>query len=293
MIEIVFRYDPNAPPEVPPRTADEARKLLERGNLQFVSLLDLGSQDRPVLAFNPRDYGIGDKTGAAPAQEPFAAVLGCADARVPIEIVFEQGCNDLFVVRVAGNVVGSECLGSLSYATHHFPSLKLIVVLGHLHCGAVTAAVDSYLQPGMYLSLATNYPIQSIVNRILPAVRAAALALRRVHGLQVLENSSYRSALVEMSVVLNAAWAAYSLKHELADREGGIAVAFSIYDLVSRHVRLPLAESAEEGTDLGLFAPPADEKGFEELGDRVADGAFIRSILGKTVFGAGSAPPGW
>jgi carbonic anhydrase len=287
MIEIVFRYDPEAPPEPPPSTPADARALLERGNLQFARLLEPGSLEaatsgaRPVLAFNPSDYGIGDGSGKAPKQAPFAAVLGCADARVPIEIVFEQGCNDLFVVRVAGNVVGSECLGSLSYATHHFPSLRLIVVLGHLHCGAVSAAVESYLKPGTYLSLATNYPIQGIVSSILPSVTLAALCLRRVHGLGVLEDKGYEEALVELSVVMNAAWAAYNLKHELADREGGLEVLFSVYDLVSRHVRLPLAESAQDGSDLGLFEPPADERGFEELGDRVAAGPFIRSILDR------------
>jgi len=281
MIEVVFRYDPSAPPEVPPGSAAEAKEVLERGNQRFARLADLDVQagERVVLPMDLRDFGVGDAMGAAPRQEPFAAVLGCADARVPIEIVFEQGCNDLFVVRVAGNVVGSECLGSLSYASHHFPSLKLILVLGHLHCGAVTAAVDSYLQPAMYLPLATNYPLQSIVNRILPAVRTAALALRRVHGLGVLSNPGYRAALVETSVVMNAAWAAYSLKHEVADREGGIEVVFAVYDLVSRYARLPLEVDPAVGSDRGLFKPPEDQAGFDELGGRVAGGAFVRSLL--------------
>lgn len=106
---------------------------------------------------------------------PFAAILGCADARVPTEMIFAKGCNELFVVRVAGNVLGRECLGSLRYAVAHFPkTLKLLVVLAHAKCGAVTEAVDVYLQPGRYLEIATDHSIRSIADQILVAVRVAA-----------------------------------------------------------------------------------------------------------------------
>lgn len=284
MFEIVYRYDPASPHEPVPQTSAEAKAWLERGNRHFATLLDVGAlneQSRRVLPLDPHDFGLGGIDDKAPAQEPFAAILGCADARVPTEIVFEQGTNDLFVVRVAGNVVGSECLGSLSYAVHHFHSLKLIAVIGHLHCGAVTAAVDLYMQPGKYLAFATNYPIQSIVNRISPSVRGAVLALRRIHGPEVVDRVGYRAALVELTVVLNAAWAAFSLKQELADREHApLEVVFGVYDLVSRYVRLPIAPSGPNTPDTGLHYPPADERGFEQLADSVADGAFIRSLLG-------------
>ena len=75
-----------------------------------------------IIAFDPRAFGWGVGNGGAPVQAPFAAVLGCADARVPTEMVFSKGCNELFVVRVAGNVLGQECVGSLRYAVSHFPS---------------------------------------------------------------------------------------------------------------------------------------------------------------------------
>ena len=76
------------------------------------------------------------------------AVLGCSDARVPIELIFKEGPNDLFVVRVAGNGLGSEVLGSLKYAVEHLGgSLRIIVVLGHSGCGAVSEAVDAFLEP--------------------------------------------------------------------------------------------------------------------------------------------------
>jgi len=89
----------------------------------------------------------------ASAQYPFAAILGCADSRVPAEIVFDQGIGDLFVVRVAGNVASNEGIGSLEYATANLGT-QLIVVLGHTKCGAVHAAVENQPLPGRISSFA-------------------------------------------------------------------------------------------------------------------------------------------
>ena len=118
-------------------------------------------------------------SGDAPLrQAPFAAILGCADARVPVELIFNEGPNDLFVVRVAGNTLGDDVLGSLKYAVEHLRmSLKLIVVLGHSGCGAVTAAVDVFLNPANYLSLASAHSIRMLVDRLQVAVHVAALAI--------------------------------------------------------------------------------------------------------------------
>ena len=86
--------------------------------------------------------------GEMPKAAPFAVVVGCSDARVPTEMIFGQGFNDLFVIRVAGNVLGDECLGSVDYALNALSdSVKVLIVLGHSGCGAVTAAVDAYLKP--------------------------------------------------------------------------------------------------------------------------------------------------
>ena len=129
----------------------------------------------------------GDGRRIAP-QEPFAAVLGCADARVPIELVFNEGPNELFVVRVAGNGLGPDVLGSFHYAISHLrKSLRLLVVLGHSGCGALTAAVDAFLDPGGYLEIATNEQLRSIVDRHLIAVQASARALARVYGSDVMD----------------------------------------------------------------------------------------------------------
>src|SRR6059036_1627413 len=102
----------------------------------------------------------------AKSQHPFAVVLGCSDSRVPPEIVFDQGLGDLFVLRVAGNVINDESLGSIEYAVDHL-AVRLIVVLGHQRCGAVKAEKDTIAAKGE----APGH-IQSLVTAIKPAVEA-------------------------------------------------------------------------------------------------------------------------
>ena len=113
------------------------------------------------------------------------------------------------------------------------------MVLGHSQCGAVTSAVDVFLRPARYLTLAANYPLRSIVDSILVAVRSASLALEAVHGGGVTLRPGYRAALIETSVAINACVAAYALKLELESRR--CRVLFGTYDLASRYVRLALA----------------------------------------------------
>ena len=98
-------------------------------------------------------------------QEPFAIVLGCSDSRVPMEIVFDQGLGDLFVVRVAGNIVAPSILGSIEFAAQEFGT-RLVVVLGHTECGAVLASLETIERPGRNPS--PN--LQSIIDRVSPAV---------------------------------------------------------------------------------------------------------------------------
>jgi len=141
MFDLIYRFDPaNTESFRMPQTWEEACQLLVQGNRDFAEMTDARRTGREtrVIPFDPRALGWGVDSKSAPAQVPFAAVLGCADARVPTEMVFSKGCNELFVVRVAGNVLGRECLGSLRYAVGHFPAtLKLLVVLAHARCGAV------------------------------------------------------------------------------------------------------------------------------------------------------------
>ncbi|MEX1993752.1 MAG: carbonic anhydrase [Steroidobacteraceae bacterium] len=101
----------------------------------------------------------------AVAQQPFAIVLGCSDSRVPVEIVFDQGLGDLFVIRVAGNIVAPSLIGSVEFAASQFGT-RLVVVLGHSQCGAVMATLDQLRRP-----VASQSPnLKDIVDRIRPGV---------------------------------------------------------------------------------------------------------------------------
>ncbi len=101
------------------------------------------------------------------AQEPFAIVLGCSDSRVPVELVFNQGPGDLFVIRVAGNIVAPSLIGSVEFAAERFRT-RLVVVLGHSSCGAIAATIEELHRP----ALAASPNLQAIVNRIRPGVEA-------------------------------------------------------------------------------------------------------------------------
>jgi carbonic anhydrase len=134
MLELAYQFDPtDAAPHLMPKTSEEACRLLIQGNFDFAEMTHKSDDKKKrVIHIDPRAFGWNVGNRSTSAQSPFAAVLGCADARVPTEMVFGKGCNELFVVRVAGNVLGQECLGSLRYAVNHFSStLKLVVVLAH------------------------------------------------------------------------------------------------------------------------------------------------------------------
>ena len=172
-VEIIYRYSsPGAPTRPRPHNAEAARLRLSDGNHAFGTLLDGLSQGagraRRVIDVDPRDLGLLQGEHSAPTQHPFAVVLGCSDARVPIELIFNEGPNDLFVVRVAGNGLCHDVLGSLWYALEHLhESLRLVVILGHSGCGAVSAAVDAFLHPLGYISVSTSYSLRGILDRLL------------------------------------------------------------------------------------------------------------------------------
>jgi carbonic anhydrase len=287
--DIIYRYDPARPRAAHhPVDAADAQRMLEAGNREFTTLTPaagVSPSGERVFYFDLEDLGIA-QPGSAPKQQPFAVVLGCSDARVPTELIFNQGCNDMFVVRVAGNVLGREGLGSVDYAIDHLgESLRLLVVLGHSQCGAVSAAVEAFLKPSDYLALAASHTLRAVVNGILPAVRTAALALEHAWGELVENDRGYRSALTETSVVLNAALGAAMLEREfVATRspDTGLRVVFGVYDLVSRCVGVPLADLATmEGCEhsAGLMRPPSAKEGFSRLARQVAASEFIKRRL--------------
>lgn len=265
-----------------PHNADEALQRLNRGSLTFASLFEtLGSQESDVrheIHVDPRDFGLLESAGGSLRQMPFAAVLGCSDARVPVELIFNEGPNDLFVVRVAGNTLGDDVLGSLKFAVERLrASLKLIVVLGHSGCGAVTAAVDVFLDPAGYLALASRHSVRMLVDRLQVVVHAAALRIDQECGAAIRHHPRYRELLIETSVVTNAALAAHTLRQAIMLTDGAdVRAAYGVYVLSDRSVWAPRVGSDEV---LGLAAPPEDAQGFVEFGKAVLRSKRMTDLL--------------
>lgn len=136
-------------------SAQEGLALLREGNRRFVS--EAPSRDAVELRARRLELATG--------QEPFAAILGCSDSRVPVEIIFDQGLGDLFVIRVAGNIVAPSLIGSVEFAAEQFGS-RLVVVLGHSRCGAIEGTIEQLQRPVENQSR----NLRSIVDFIRPAV---------------------------------------------------------------------------------------------------------------------------
>ncbi|MGP5230939.1 carbonic anhydrase [Psychrobacter celer] len=207
------------PNDIRPKTGQEALELLKEGNARYVDSLtnpDPAMQRRPEL--------ISD-------QDPLAIILGCSDARVPVEIVFDQGLGDLFVIRVAGNVVAPSQIGSVEFAAEQFGT-KLVVVLGHSHCGAVTACVEALINPEQ------NYTpnLQSIVDRIRPSVY-------NLHELATANGQDVDAdELLDRSISANVRMSVSQIKHgsralEDLTTSGKLLIVGAEYDLETGKVR--------------------------------------------------------
>jgi carbonic anhydrase len=191
-------------------SAQQALARLREGNRRFVT--DARS-DAVVSDARRREVAGG--------QEPFAIILGCSDSRVPAEIVFDQGVGDLFVIRVAGNIVASSQVGSVEFAAARYGT-KLVVVLGHSQCGAIQATLEELQQP-----VSSQSPnLRSIVDRVRPSVEAL-LATDLKHDPE---------SLVREAVRANIRVSANHLRHgseileRLIEREG-LVVAGAEYSL--------------------------------------------------------------
>lgn len=169
-------------------SAPEALERLRDGNRRFVA----GVRGSDSLISQTR------RSELAAAQEPFAIILGCSDSRVPAEMVFDQGLGDLFVIRVAGNIVASSQIGSVEFAAEQFGT-PLVVVLGHSRCGAVLATLAALVQPKENQSR----NMSSIVDRIRPSVEA----------LLATELRDDPDALVRHAVRANVCVSANHLRH--------------------------------------------------------------------------------
>jgi Carbonic anhydrase len=138
-------------------SAREALERLREGNLRFTA----NARGADAFLSGTRHAPL------ATVQEPFAIILGCSDSRVPAEIVFDQGLGDLFVIRVAGNIVAPSQVGSVEFAAARYGT-RLVVVLGHSQCGAILATLDELQRPGA--SQSRN--LRAIVDRVRPSVEA-------------------------------------------------------------------------------------------------------------------------
>ncbi|MBP6114029.1 MAG: carbonic anhydrase [Acinetobacter sp.] len=136
-------------------TAEEVLERLKNGNQRFVQ----GQTNHQRLLSHQ------ERAQMAETQEPFAIILGCSDSRVPAEMVFDQGLGDLFVIRVAGNIVAPSQVGSVEFAVDSF-ACPVVVVLGHTHCGAIESTIEVLANPDQPPSA----NLMSIVNRVRPSV---------------------------------------------------------------------------------------------------------------------------
>ena len=160
-----------------PTTPDQALKMLMQGNERFTGGRLAAGPNRSLA----RLKSLGEK------QTPFASILGCADSRVPVELLFDQGFGDLFVCRVAGNIATSEVIGSLEYGTLVLGS-KVLMVLGHTACGAVAATVKGEAVPGQIGSL---YPyIHPAAERVSSGDLTAIIKQNVRHQVTLLRNAS-------------------------------------------------------------------------------------------------------
>jgi carbonic anhydrase len=157
--------------------AQEALALLREGNRRFIS----DARSRDTLADRARRIELAD------GQEPFAAILGCSDSRVPVEIIFDQGLGDLFVIRVAGNIVAPSLIGSVEFAAEQFGT-RLVVVLGHSRCGVIDATLEQLQRPKQNQS----HNLHSIVDMVRPSVEGL-LATDLRHDLNALVHQAVRA----------------------------------------------------------------------------------------------------
>ena len=191
--------------------AAEALERLRAGNLRFVS--ERSRSGDSVTGTRRSEVAAG--------QQPFAIILGCSDSRVPAEIVFDQGLGDLFVIRVAGNIVAPSQVGSVEFAAARYET-RLVLVLGHSQCGAILATLEELQRPTENQSR----NLRAIVDRVRPSVESLLATPLR----------DDRDALIEQAVRANIRASVNHLRHgsevlEQLIQEGGLRVVGAEYSL--------------------------------------------------------------
>jgi carbonic anhydrase len=192
-------------------SADDALQRLKAGNQRFVAgTARFPTVQKEILA------------DLAKGQQPYATILACSDSRVPPELIFDAGFGELFIIRVAGNVMSPEIAGSLQYAGSHLQT-SLFIVLGHTKCGAVAAAIDTHLRGTRQLSR-----IQLLVDHITP-------------GLSDLDVQLTPEAMLTQAVEANVRWSIHQLL-ELPDararvEKGKAKLLGAVYEIETGCVR--------------------------------------------------------
>ena len=294
MIDYVFRYDPSqAGRKQTPANAEEARLALIAGNRVFsewMATCRLGDVPQGgaqyVVPCGGQESALMQPSDGYPVQKPFAVVLGCADARVPTEMLFGQGFNDLFVVRVAGNVLGDAVQGSIDFSLQALSeSVRVLVALGLTNCGAVKGAVEAYLDPKKFWSRSNSPTLRLIYQRIFVAVRESDNALRSVWGADAPTQPGYRDTLIEMAVCLNAAHTAFALRQQVeAAGIWEIDVLFGAYDIRTHQVCMPIQPvEAFSPDNVNLAVAPAHPRDFAALADQMATNARRRESPGTAL----------
>ena len=195
-----------------PATWAAALARLKSGNERFVD----GELRHPHLG---KDW----RKRLAGGQKPFATILGCSDSRVPPELLFDQGFGDLFVIRVAGNVIDTDVVGSVEYGVDHLKT-KLVVVMGHEGCGAVTAA----LQADADLNQEPN-EIRSLVSKIKPATKKVKQDLPFEERLNLSVAENVRKSVEELKAVTDLA---------AAEKESRTEIIGCVYEIKTGRVRM-------------------------------------------------------
>ena len=209
-----LKADKGATLEQRPSTAEEALAAMKAGNRRFVS----GRSQHPHESANYR-------ASLADEQHPFATVLACSDSRVTPVLIFDQGIGDLFVIRVAGNVVDEDVAGSIEYAVDHL-GVKLLVVMGHENCGAVTAAFHAFVARD--LEGREPREIEALLRRVEPALKQ-------------LDRSAPQSDQIAQGVELNVRAAVQQLSAiadlRQAQERRDLEIVGAIYSLSTGEVR--------------------------------------------------------
>lgn len=198
--------------ELYPRNADEALARLQDGNQRFMDENPRHTHEKAAW----RSHLVG-------SQKPFATVLGCSDSRVPPEFIFDVGFGDLFTIRLAGNIIAEDVVGTLQYAVSHLHT-PLVVVLGHEGCGAVSAAVDEMT----HKKAKELEHIESLIRLIKP-------------GLSKLDLKQNQEALLSAAVEANVRWSMQQISSspegKRALRERRVTLVGGIYELATGRVR--------------------------------------------------------